>query len=137
MIAYAADRQVEIIPEIEMPAHTNSSLAAYPQLACPVVDQFIGVLPGLGGDHASIIYCAGNDSVFTFLQNVIDEVAALFPSRYIHLGGDEAQKTYWKKCPLCQQRMKKEHLVHEEDLQGYFMKRIGEYVRSKGKEVMG
>lgn len=137
MIAYAADRQVEIIPEIEMPAHTNSSLAAYPQLACPVVDQFIGVLPGLGGDHASIIYCAGNDSVFTFLQNVIDEVAALFPSRYIHLGGDEAQKTYWKKCPLCQKRMKKEHLAHEEDLQGYFMKRIGEYVRSKGKEVMG
>ena len=137
MIAYAADRQVEIIPEIEMPAHTNSSLAAYPQLACPVVDQFIGVLPGLGGDHASIIYCAGNDSVFTFLQNVIDEVAALFPSRYIHLGGDEAQKTYWKKCPLCQERMKKEHLAHEEDLQGYFMKRIGEYVRSKGKEVMG
>jgi len=116
MIAYAADRQVEIIPEIEMPAHTNSSLAAYPQLACPVVDQFIGVLPGLGGDHASIIYCAGNDSVFTFLQNVIDEVAALFPSRYIHLGGDEAQKTYWKKCPLCQERMKKEHLAHEEDL---------------------
>ena len=137
MIAYAADRQVEIIPEIEMPAHTNSSLAAYPQLACPGGDQFIGVLPGLGGDHASIIYCAGNDSVFTFLQNVIDEVAALFPSRYIHLGGDEAQKTYWKKCPLCQERMKKEHLAHEEDLQGYFMKRIGEYVRSKGKEVMG
>lgn len=137
IIAYATDRQVEIIPEIEMPAHTNSSLAAYPQYACPVVDQFIGVLPGLGGDHASIIYCAGNDSVFTFLQNVIDEVVALFPSHYIHLGGDEAQKTYWKKCPLCQKRMKEEHLANEEDLQGYFMKRIGEYVRSKGKEVMG
>lgn len=137
MIAYAADRQVEIIPEIEMPAHTNSSLAAYPHLACPVVDRFIGVLPGLGGDHAGIIYCAGNDSVFTFLQDVIDEVAALFPSHYIHLGGDEAQKTYWKKCPLCQDRMKKEHIAHEEDLQGYFMKRIGDYVRSKGKEVMG
>ena len=137
MVAYAAERQIEVVPEIDMPAHSNSALAAYPHLACPVVKEYIGVLPGLGGRNSEIIYCAGNDSVFTFLQNVIDEVAALFPSRYIHLGGDEAQKTYWKKCPLCQERMKKEHLAHEEDLQGYFMKRIGEYVRSKGKEVMG
>lgn len=137
MVAYAARRQVEIIPEIEMPAHTNASLAAYPQLACPVVDRYIGVLPGLGGDHADIIYCAGNDSVFAFLQDVIDEVVALFPSHYIHLGGDEARKTVWEKCPLCQARMKSERLNREEDLQGYFMKRMSDYVRSKGKEVMG
>lgn len=137
IIAYAADRQVEIIPEIEMPAHTNSSLAAYPQLACPVVKDFIGVLPGLGGHAAEIIYCAGNEQVFTFLQGVIDEVADLFPSRYIHLGGDEAAKTNWLKCPLCQARMKAEGFTDIEELQGYFMNRMSEYVKSKGKQVMG
>ena len=137
IIRFAALRQIEIIPEIEMPAHSNAALAAYPLLACPVVDKFIGVLPGLGGNHADIIYCAGNDSVFTFLQNIIDEVVALFPSKYIHLGGDEARKTHWKVCPLCQARMKKEGLKNEEDLQGYFMARMSNYVKSKGREVMG
>ena len=137
MIAYAAERQIEVIPEIEMPAHSNAALASYPELACPVVKNFIGVLPGLGGTHANIIYCAGNDSVFAFLQDVIDEVVELFPSRYIHLGGDEANKTNWEKCPLCQARMKKEKLANEEDLQGYFMKRMSEYVRGKGREVIG
>ncbi len=137
MVAYAAERQIEVIPEVDMPAHSNSALAAYPQLACPVVKDFIGVLPGLGGRSAEIIYCAGNDSVFTFLQNIMDEVMELFPSRYIHIGGDEARKTYWKQCPLCQARMKKEHLASEEDLQGYFMKRMNDYVRSKGREVIG
>ncbi len=137
MVAYAAERQVEIVPEIDMPAHSNAALAAYPELACPVVKEYIGVLPGLGGRNAEIIYCAGNDRVFTFLQNVMDEVMELFPSRYIHIGGDEAQKTHWKQCPLCQARMKKEQLANEEDLQGYFMKRISDYVRSKGREVIG
>lgn len=137
MIAYAAARQVEIIPEIEMPAHTNSSLAAYPELACPVVKDFIGVLPGLGGHAAEIIYCAGNEQVFTFLEGVIDEVAALFPAPYIHLGGDEAAKTNWRKCPLCQARMKAEGYSDIEDLQGYFMNRMSDYVKSKGKQVMG
>lgn len=137
IVAYAAAHQIEVIPEIEMPAHSNAALASYPQLACPVVDKFIGVLPGLGGDNASVIFCAGNDSVYTVIQDILDEMMALFPSRYIHLGGDEAQKTHWKKCPLCQTRMKQEHLATEEDLQGYFMKRVGAYVRSKGREVMG
>nr|WP_325288505.1 family 20 glycosylhydrolase [uncultured Bacteroides sp.] len=137
IIAYAQARQVEIIPEIDMPAHSNAALAAYPELACPVVDKHIGVLPGLGGDHADIIYCAGNEQTFHFLEGVIDEVAALFPSKYIHLGGDEAWKTYWKKCPLCQQRMKDENLPDEEELQSYFMRRMSRYVQSKGKEVMG
>lgn len=137
MVAYAADRQIEVIPEIDMPAHSNAALAAYPQLACPVVNSYIGVIPGLGGGNSGVIYCAGNDSAFTFLQDVLDEVMAIFPSRYIHLGGDEAQKGFWKKCPLCRQRMKKEHLADEEDLQGYFMKRMSDYVRSKGREVIG
>lgn len=137
IVAYAAERHIEVIPEIEMPAHSNAALAAYPSLACPVVDKHIGVLPGLGGNHADIIYCAGNDSVFTFLEGVLDEVLAIFPSRYIHLGGDEAWKTYWRQCPLCQERMQKEGLADEEALQGYFMARMSRYVQQKGREVIG
>lgn len=137
IITYAHSRQVEIIPEIDMPAHSNAALAAYPELACPVVDKHIGVLPGLGGSNADIIYCAGNEDTYRFLEGVLDEVTALFPSKYIHLGGDEAWKTYWKKCPLCQQRMKDESLPNEEELQSYFMRRMSSYVREKGKEVMG
>ncbi|PTN06300.1 hexosaminidase [Mangrovibacterium marinum] len=137
MVNYAGQRQVEIIPEIEMPAHTNSSLAAYPELACSVVHKPITVLSGLGGKNAEIIYCAGKEKVFHFLEDVIDEVAELFPSKYIHLGGDEAAKTYWKRCPDCQARMKAEKLPNEEELQSYFMKRMSRNVQSKGKEVLG
>lgn len=137
IIAHAQKRCVEIIPEIDMPAHSNAALAAYPHLACPTVDKFIGVLPGLGGANADIIYCAGNEEVFTFLQGVIDEVVELFPSQYLHLGGDEAWKTHWKKCPKCQARMKTEGITHVEELQGYFMARMSKYVQSKGKTVMG
>lgn len=137
IVRYAAERQIEVIPEIEMPAHTNSSLAAYPQLTCPVEDRFIGVLPGIGGKNSEIVYCAGNDSVFSFLEDVIDEIVELFPSKYIHLGGDEASKVNWARCPLCQARMKAEHIDHIEELQSYFMTHMCNYVRSKGREVMG
>lgn len=137
IVRYARERQIEVIPEIEMPAHSNAALAAYPLLACPVVDKFISVFPGTGSDKYDIIFCAGNDSVFTFLQGIIDEVVELFPSKYIHLGGDEAFKKYWRVCPLCQARMKQEGLKDEEALQGYFMARMANYVRSKGREVMG
>lgn len=137
IVAYAQERHIEVIPEIEMPAHSNAALAAYPLLACPVVNKYIGVLPGLGGMNTDVIYCAGNDSVFTFLQDVLDEVLELFPSKYIHLGGDEARKTHWEACPLCQARMKQEKLENEEELQGYFMGRMARYVQSKGREVIG
>lgn len=137
IIRYASERQIDIIPEIDIPAHSNAALAAYPEYACPVVKDFIGVLPGLGGKNAEIIFCAGNEGTFTFLQDVLDEVMALFPSRYMHLGGDEAFKANWEKCPLCQKRIRRERLANEEDLQGYFMERMSAYVRGKGKEVMG
>lgn len=137
IVAFAAERFIEVIPEIDMPAHANAALAAYPEYACPVVDKYIGVLPGIGGDNADIIYCAGNDKVFEFLQNILDEVLALFPSKYIHLGGDEAWKTHWKTCPLCQARMKAENLADEEELQGWFMAKMCDYVRNKGREVIG
>lgn len=137
IVRYAQERHIEVIPEIEMPAHSNAALAAYPLLSCPVVDKFIGVLPGLGGNHADVIFCAGNDSVFTFLQDILDEVLELFPSKYIHLGGDEVRKTHWEECPLCQTRMKAESLENTEELQGYFMARVARYVQNKGREVIG
>ena len=137
IIRYAAERQIEVIPEIDIPAHSNAALAAYPEYACPVVKEFIGVLPGLGGRNSEIIFCAGNDRTYAFLQDILDEVIALFPSRYVHLGGDEATKTNWQKCPLCQARIRREHLTDTEALQGYFMGRMADYMRSKGKEVIG
>ena len=137
IIAYAAVRQIEVIPEIAMPGHSNAALSAYPLLACPVVDKYIGAVPGLGGDHSRIVYCVGNEDVFTFLQHVIDEVVELFPSRLIHVGGDAIRDTHWEECPLCRERMKKERLDDEMDLLGYFMRRIDRYVRSKGCKLMG
>lgn len=137
IVAYAAARQINVIPEIDVPAHSCAALAAYPELACPVVQEPITVLPGLGGRNPEIIYCAGNEKVFTFLQDVIDEVLTIFPSQYINMGGDEATKTYWKICPLCQKCMKEHHLKEVEDLQGYFMGRLNKYIQSKGRILMG
>lgn len=137
IVAYASRRQIEVIPEIAMPGHSNAALAAYPLLACPVIDEYIGAMPGLGGDHTRFAYCAGNEKTFTFLQHVIDEVVELFPSQYIHLGGDAIRHTHWEECPLCQARMKQEGLNDEEDLLGDFMRRIDRYVRGKGRKVMG
>lgn len=137
IVAYAMDRRITVIPEIDVPAHSCAALAAYPELACPVVKDKITVLPGLGGRNPEMIYCAGNEKVFMFLQDVIDELLQLFPSPYINMGGDEATKTYWKVCPLCQKRMQEEHLKEVEDLQGYFMGRLNDYIRSKGRMLMG
>lgn len=137
IVAYAADRFINIIPEIEMPAHSAAAIASYPELACPVTEKFIGVFPGIGGKDASIIMCAGNELVYQFYQDVLDEVMDIFPSQYIHLGGDEAEKSHWKKCPLCQKRIEEEGLDNFEELQAYFMDRINHYVRSKGRTAMG
>lgn len=137
IISYAAKHNIEVIPEIEMPAHTNSSLAAYPQYACPTVNHYTAVLPGMGGVDFNTEYCAGNEDTYLFLQNILDEVIDLFPSQYIHLGGDEANKIAWKTCPKCQALMKKENIDNVEDLQGYFMNRMTKYVQSKGKKVLG
>ena len=137
IVAYAADRYIDVIPEIEMPAHAAAAIASYPELACPVVDKFVGVFPGIGGKDASIIMCAGNDKVFDFYCDVLDEVMDIFPSQYIHLGGDEADKSIWEVCELCNKRIEEENLKDYEALQGYFMDRINRYVRSKGRTAMG
>jgi hexosaminidase len=134
IVKYAATKNIEIIPEIEMPAHVSSAIASYPELAC--FNQRIGV-PSGGLWPITDIYCAGKETTFEFLQNVIDEVIAIFPSKYIHIGGDEATKTNWDKCPLCQKRMKDNGLKNAHELQSYFVKRMEKYINSKGKKIIG
>lgn len=138
IVKYAQQHGMTVIPEIEMPAHSVAAIASYPEMTCPVIgNRFIGVLPGIGGKDASIIYCAGNDKVFTFLQNILDEVMNVFPSEYIHIGGDEAEKSHWKRCELCQKRMQEAGIDNEELLQGYFMDRMIRYLNSKGRKAIG
>ena len=134
IVKYAAERQVMILPEIEMPGHTSEVFAAYPELSCS--GKKIYVRPGSYWPNEDI-FCAGNDSVFIFLDNVLDEVMKLFPGPYIHIGGDEADKTNWEKCPKCQQRMKDEDLKSEEELQSWFIKRIENYLVAHGKKLIG
>jgi len=133
VVAYANERHINIVPEIEMPGHTLSSLAAYPQFSCTGGPFDVAIMWGVMKD----IYCAGNDSTFLFLQDVLDEVVSLFTGKYIHIGGDEAPKDRWKECPKCQARIKSEGLKDEHELQGYFTKRIAGYLASKGKTVIG
>lgn len=134
IVKYAAAKNIEIIPEIEMPAHVSSAIAAYPELAC--FNQRIGV-PSGGLWPITDIYCAGKETTFEFLQNVIDEVIEIFPSKYIHIGGDEATKTNWEKCPNCQKRMQDNGLKDTHELQSYFVKRMEQYINSKGKKIIG
>ncbi|MBP4136890.1 beta-N-acetylhexosaminidase [Flavobacterium geliluteum] len=134
IVKYAATKNIEIIPEIEMPAHVSSAIASYPELAC--FNQRIGV-PSGGLWPITDIYCAGKETTFEFLQNVIDEVIAVFPSKYIHIGGDEATKTNWEKCPNCQKRMKDNGLKNSHELQSYFVKRMEKYINSKGRKIIG
>jgi hexosaminidase len=134
IVQYAAQRHVTIIPEIEMPAHSVEVLAAYPRLSC--TGGPFTVPPGTYWPNTDIL-CAGNDSVFTFLQDVLTEVIDLFPSKYIHIGGDEADKTNWKTCPKCQARIKAEGLKDENELQSYFVKRIEKFILSKNRRLIG
>ncbi|HEY1007521.1 MAG TPA: family 20 glycosylhydrolase [Sphingobacteriaceae bacterium] len=134
VVKYAADRHITVVPEIEMPGHSSAALTAYPHLGCPgtgpyKVEQTWGVFDD--------VYCAGNDSTFTFLQDVMDEVLALFPSPYIHIGGDESPKANWKKCPRCQARIRAEGLKDEHELQSYFIQRMEKYINSKGRTIIG
>jgi hexosaminidase len=134
IVQYASDRQITVVPEIEMPGHSSAALTAYSWLGCPgtgpyKVEQTWGVFDD--------VYCAGKDSTFQFLQDVLDEVMSLFPSKYIHIGGDESPKANWKICPLCQTRIKTEGLKDEHGLQSYFIQRMEKYVNSKGRTIIG
>ncbi len=134
VVEYARKRYVTIIPEIEMPAHSVEVLAAYPQFSC--TGGPFTVPPGSYWPNADIL-CAGNDSTFTFMEDVLSEVINLFPSKYIHVGGDEADKTRWKECPKCQDRIKAERLKDEKELQSYFIKRIEKFLVSKDRKLIG
>lgn len=133
VVQYAAERQITIIPEIEMPGHASAALAAYPTLGCTGGPYTTATFWGVFDD----VYCAGNDSTFVFLQNVLNEVMALFPSKYIHIGGDECPKTRWKACAKCQQRKQALRLPDEHALQSYFIQRMEQYVNSKGRQIIG
>lgn len=137
IVAYAKDRGVRIVPEIEMPGHSGAVFASYPNLSCLKTPQYVNFGGYFPPEYATC-YCAGNDSVFVFLQDVIDEVIELFPEApYIHIGGDEVDKRFWRECPTCQARMKKEGLKDVDELQSYFIHRMEEYVNSKGKPIIG
>ncbi|WP_111308339.1 glycoside hydrolase family 20 protein [Confluentibacter sediminis] len=155
IVAYATNKNVTIIPEIELPGHSSAAISAYPYLSCfpdeptsvphnmmskaskelqekgqvKIVQESWGVFKD--------IYCAGKEDTFLFLENVLNEVLPLFPSKYIHIGGDEAIKPHWKICPNCQKRIKDEGLKDEHELQSYFVKRIEKFINSKGKKIIG
>ncbi len=155
VLAYAKSRFVEVIPEIELPGHSSAAIAAYPSLSCfpnrttsiplnmvsmKTVQEaqqgrvkFVQETWGVFDD----VFCAGKEETFTFLENVLDEVVALFPSKYVHIGGDECPKTHWKQCPNCQKRMKELKLKDEHELQSYFIQRIEKYLNAKGKTIIG
>jgi len=133
VVKYAADRYITILPEIELPGHSSAALTAYPWLGCTGGPYHVQQTWGVFRD----VYCAGNDSVFQFLQDVLDEVIPLFPGKYIHIGGDECPKDSWKVCPKCQRRIKENGLKDENGLQSYFVQRIEKYINSKGKQIIG
>jgi hexosaminidase len=133
VVKRAQELHITIIPEIEMPGHALAAISSYPWLSC--TQQPIDVTSEWG--VFKDIYCAGNDSVFSFLENVLDEVCALFPGPYLHVGGDEAPRARWEECPKCQRRMQTEALQSEAQLQTYFMNRIGKYLEQKGKTMIG
>ena len=133
VLEYAKKRHITVVPEIEMPGHAGAALASYSYLGCTGGPYEVSQTWGVHKD----VYCAGNDSVFTFLEGVLDEVMELFPSEYIHIGGDECPKDAWKVCPKCQKRIKELGLKDEHELQSYFIQRIEKYVNSKGKKIIG
>lgn len=133
IVRYAAEKHVTIVPEIEMPGHAQAALAAYPNLGCTGGPYEVATTWGVFEE----VFCAGREDSFVFLQDVLDEVIALFPGKYIHIGGDECPKTRWEKCPHCQQRIKAEKLKDEHELQSYFIQRVEKYLNSKGRQIIG
>jgi hexosaminidase len=131
IVKYAGDRGITVVPEIEMPGHTLPVLASYPEMACKNATGYAGAT------WTTNVYCAGKEESFTFIQNVLDEVFKLFPSKYIHIGGDEVDKKWWNGCDDCKKRMQDEHLKDANELQSYFVKRVEKYINSKGKSMMG
>jgi hexosaminidase len=139
LIAYARERNITIVPEIEMPGHSREVLATFPELACLLPErQTFDVRPFWEGRlELTQPLCVGNDKVFEMFQDVLSEVIDLFPSEFIHVGGDEVPKEAWKKCPRCQARIKAEGLKDEEEFQSYFIRRVEKMISAKGRRMVG
>ena len=146
VVAYALERGIQIIPEIEVPGHASAMLAAYPQFGCRRevyrngAEQEIDApydyrVLNTGGIFPNLI-CAGKEESIRFLEDILDEVTALFPAPYVHIGGDEALKLHWRRCPDCQRRIRQEGLKNEEELQRWLVLKIGDYLAGKGKKVI-
>ena len=133
IVEYAKSRYITVVPEIELPGHSLGALAAYPELSCTGGPFEVTTRWGVHSE----VYCAGNDKVFEFLQDVLSEVIELFPSEFIHIGGDECPKARWKECAKCQARIKAEGLKDEHELQSYFIRRIEKFLNSKGRRLIG
>lgn len=139
IVKYAADHFITVVPELELPGHEMAAIAAYPNLSCKGEPGTPRIIWGV----EDIVMCPGKEDMFTFLQDVIDEMVPLFPSEYFHIGGDECPKTSWKNCPLCQKRIKEEGLKAdgkhsaEEKLQSYVIQRMEKYLETKGKKIIG
>ena len=132
VVSYAAARHITILPEIEMPGHSPPALIAYPELDCPT--PYPAGWPGNGGPWE---FCVSNEKTYAFLEEVLSQVAGLFPGPYVHVGGDECPKKHWLSCPSCQAKMKAENLKTGEELQSYFFKRIGKFLESKNRRMIG
>ena len=136
IVQYALERNVTIVPEFELPGHECAAIASYPDLSCrgirPQIHPFFK-----GPDIHNEIFCAGKPEVYEFIYCVLDEIIELFPSQYIHIGGDEAPKAEWKKCMYCQKVIQENQLSNEEELQSYFVRKIGDYIQKKGRILIG
>ncbi len=133
IVRYAAERYIDVIPEIDMPGHMVAALASYPHLGCTGGPYEVRTKWGISRD----ILCAGRESTFEFVEGVLAEVLELFPSKYIHIGGDEAPKHRWKECPLCQKRIQEEGLKDEHELQSYFTHRVEKFLAKHGRRLIG
>ncbi|MDE7064433.1 MAG: family 20 glycosylhydrolase, partial [Desulfovibrionaceae bacterium] len=133
VVAYASERFINIVPEIDLPGHTGAIVATMPELSCSGEPHTVG----FGTELNARILCAGSEKVYSFLYELLDEVCQLFPRPYFHVGGDEAPKSEWEKCPCCQQRIRDENLKDEEDLQAWFAGRLVDFFESWGKTVIG
>ncbi|RYG20602.1 beta-N-acetylhexosaminidase, partial [bacterium] len=127
VVAYAKRRHVTVVPEIEMPGHSQSALQAYPQYGHENLPE----------GQKSYSFCGGKEETFRFLEKIVDETMALFPSKFIHIGGDEVDKTQWRRCPRCQDRIRAEGLKDVDELQSYFVRRMDKYIASKGRRLIG
>jgi len=133
VVAYAHKRFVTVVPEIELPGHARAALAAYPEFSCTGGPFTVATEWGVFKD----VYCPGKEETFEFLTNILSEVIKLFPGPYIHIGGDECPRERWRQCGHCQARMAREGLVNEDELQSYFIKRIGRFLSANKKKLVG